>query len=70
MSPQLRGIGPKAQDFVIYFSLGKGETLLQFHPKALQTRSEIFLLQDKTGQINNTTGKYIMPLSTLKNLQR
>ena len=31
MSPQLGEIGPKAQDFVIPFRFGEGETLPEFH---------------------------------------
>ena len=60
MSPQLGGIGTKYQDLVVYFCLGEGETLPQFHPRALQTRSEMFLFNDEAGQTNNLIGKYIM----------
>ena len=57
MSTQLGGLVPKSQDLVISFFLGEVETLPQFHLRALQIRTEIFLLQDKTGKINNLTGK-------------
>ena len=57
MSTQLGGLGPKVQDLVVPFRLGEGETLHQFHLKALKFRSEIFLFQDETVQINNLTGK-------------
>ena len=70
VSPQLGMLWPKAQDLVISFRHGEGETLPQFHLRALQIRSEIFLFQDKTGQINNLTGKYIIKLSKWKHLQR
>ena len=70
MSTQLGVIGSKAQDLVISFFIGEVETLPQFHLRALHIRSEIFLFQDKTGQINNLIGKYIMELSKLKHLQR
>ena len=46
-SPELGGLGPKAEDFVISFFLAEGETLPQFHPRHLLIISEIFLLQDK-----------------------
>ena len=58
MSPQLSGCGTKSQDLVISFFLGEEETLPQFHIRALQIRGKIFLLKDKTGQIN-LTGKYM-----------
>ena len=70
MSPQLVGLGPKAQDLVIYFSLGEGEALPQFHLRYLHIRSGIFLLQYQTVQTSNLTVKYIMELSKLKHLQR
>ena len=70
MSPQLGLLGPKAQDLVISFRLGEGETLAQLHLRYIQIRDEIFLLQDKPGQTNNPTGKYIRELSKLKHLQR
>ena len=47
MSPQLGVIGPEAQDLMISFILGEGETFPQFHLGYLHIRSEIFLLQDK-----------------------
>ena len=59
-SPQLVGLGPKAQDLVIYFRFGEGETLPQFHLRTLQARGERFLLNCKTGIVNNITGKYTM----------
>ena len=70
MIPQKRVLGSKAQYIVIYFCLAEGETLPQFHLRALQIRSTNFLLQDKTGQINNLTGIYIMEQSKLKHFQR
>ena len=60
---ELGGLGPKSQDLVIYFCLGEGGTLPQFHLRYIQTRSEIFLLNDETGQIHNHKGKYIMEIS-------
>ena len=69
MITQLGGLGHKVQDLVISFRLGKVKTLPQLHLRALQTRSDFFLLQDDTVQINNLTGKYIMELSKLKYLQ-
>ena len=36
MSPQLGGLGPDAQDFVISFFLCEGETPPQLYLKALQ----------------------------------
>ena len=39
MIPQLVGLGRKAQDLVIPFRLGEGETLPYFHPQALEIRS-------------------------------
>ena len=47
MVSRLRGFGIKAQDLVISFCLVEGETIPQFHPRALQIRSEIFCLQMK-----------------------
>ena len=70
MSIQLVVIGPKPQDLVISFCIGEVKTLIQFRLRSFQIRSEIFLLHNKTGQIKNLTGKYIMELSTLKHLQR
>ena len=69
ISNQIGGLGTKSQDLVISFCLGEVETLPQFQIRALHIRSEIFLLQDETGQINNLIGKYIMELSKLKHLQ-
>ena len=48
VSPQLIVLRPKFQYLVISFLLGEGETLPQFHLRALHIRSEIFLLQDET----------------------
>ena len=45
ISPQLVGLGHKAQDLVISFRLGEGETIPQFHLRALHIISELFLLQ-------------------------
>ena len=70
MSPQLEGLGPKAHDLIISSHIAEGENLPQFHLIDLHTRSEIFLSQDKTGQINNLTGKYIMEMTKWKHLQR
>ena len=61
---QLGRLVTKAQDLVISFQLGEGENIPKFHLRALQIRGENFLLQDKTGQINNLTGKYIMKPTT------
>ena len=57
MSTQLGGIGPKYQDLVVYFCLGEGENLPQFHLRDIHIRSENFLLQYQTGQIDNLKGK-------------
>ena len=70
MSPQLGGLGPKSQDLVIHFRLGEGEPLPDFHLRALTIISELVLMRNKTGQINNPTEKYIMELSKLKYLQK
>ena len=70
MSPLLGVTEPKAQDLVIYFSLGEVETLPQLHLRVLLIRSENLLFQDETRQINNLTSKYIMEMSKLKHLQR
>ena len=56
-SPQLGGIGPKPQDLVISFHLGEVENHTKFHIRDIQIRSENFLLQNQTVQINNLTGK-------------
>ena len=58
--PQLGVLWPKAQALLISFRLSEGETLPKSHVRDLQVRSEIFLLKDETGQINNLTSKYIM----------
>ena len=39
MSPQIGGLGTKAQEFLIYFHLGEVEPLPQSHLIALQVRS-------------------------------
>ena len=46
MITQLGGLGLKAHDLVLYFRLGEGKKIHQFRIRALQIRSEIFLLQD------------------------
>ena len=69
-SPQLGGLGPKAQDIVIPLHLDEEELLSDFHLRALAIRSELVLTIYQTGQINNLTGKYIMELSKVKHLQR
>ena len=69
ISPQIGGLGPKAKYLVISFFLNEGETLLKLNRIDLQIRSEIFLLKDETGHINNLTGKYIMTISKLKHIQ-
>ena len=69
MITQLGELEHKDQDLVIYFCLGERENLPQFHLRALDTRSENFLLQYQTVQINNLKDKYIMELSRLKHLQ-
>ena len=69
MITQLGGIGYKAQDLVISFSPGEVETLPRFHLRYFHIISEIFLFQDKTGQLNNLTGKLIVKLLKLKHLQ-
>ena len=62
MRPQLGGLGTKYHDPVIYSHLSEGETIPQFHLRAIQTKIETSLLQDETGQTNNLTGKYTMEL--------
>ena len=69
MSPQLVGLLPKAQDLVIPFRLGEGETLPDFHFRSLVIISELVLMRYQTGHINNFTGKYIMELSNLNHIQ-
>ena len=58
--PQLGGIGPKAQDLVISFCLGEGESLPYFHLRDLSIRSELVLMIYQTRNINKLTGKKIM----------
>ena len=60
---QLGGLGTKSQDIVIYFCLGEGGTLQQFHLRDLQIKSENVLLNDETGRIHNHKGKHIMEIS-------
>ena len=50
ISPQLGGIGLKAQDLVTPFQLLEGEYLPDFHIQDLRERIEIYLLDDKTVQ--------------------
>ena len=45
--PQLGGLGPNTKDLVIHFSLGEGETLPEFHIRALTDRSELDLIDIK-----------------------
>ena len=49
---------------------GEVETLPQFHLRAFQIRSEYFLFQGETRQVNNLAGKYIMEMSKLGHLQQ
>ena len=70
MSPQVGGLVTKAQDLVIPFCLGEGDSIPDFHIRSLAIRSELVLMKDQTGQINNLTGKFIMKISELKHLQR
>ena len=60
MIPQLGGLGPKAKYLVINLRLGEGEHLPDFHPRSLDIRSELVLMKDQTGHINNLTVKYTM----------
>ena len=69
MIPQLGQLGPNDQDLLIPLRLGEGKPLPYFHLRYLTIRSEIVLIRDQTGQINNLTGKYIMELSKPKHLQ-
>ena len=68
--PQLGGLETKYQDLVISFQLDEGETIPKFYLRALQIKSENFLLKYKIGKINNLMGKYILELSKLKQLQQ
>ena len=59
ISNQIVGLGPKSQDLVINFRLGEGETIPQFHLRALQIRSDIFCCKIKqnkstTSQVNTS----------------
>ena len=49
MSPHIGVLGPKAQERVVSFRIGEGETLPQFHIRSLYLRSKTFLLLDETG---------------------
>ena len=69
ISPQVGGLKPKSQDPVISFRLGEGVTLPKFKLRALKSWCENFLLKDKTRNINNLTGTYIMELSNFKHIQ-
>ena len=60
--PQLGGLGPKSQDLVISLQIGEVETIPQLNLRAIQIRSEMFLLEDDILQKNYITGKYIMVL--------
>ena len=55
ISPQLGGLGPKAQDTVIPFCLGEGEPLSYFYLRYIASRSKLALTRYLTGQINNLT---------------
>ena len=68
MIPQLGVIGPKSKDIVISFCLGEGESLPELHSRALQSRRNIYLLNDEIVQANNLTGKYILELSKSNHL--
>ena len=57
MSPQLGGLGTKAQDLVIPFRLDEGENLPYFQNRALEIRNELILIKYQKGQINKLTGK-------------
>ena len=69
MSIQPGGIGPKAQDLVIPFRLVEGETIPDFHLRALTIISELELKRDQIGHTHILTVKYIMGLSNLKHPQ-
>ena len=69
MIPQLKVLGPKAQDLVISLYLGEGESLPYFHLRSLAIRSELILTINQTGHIRNLTVKDTMELSKLKHLQ-
>ena len=69
MSPQLGGLGPKAEELMIPFRLGKGEPISDFHLRYIAIIIELLLMRYKTVYINNLTGKNIMELSKLKLLQ-
>ena len=67
--PQIEGLVPKSQYFVISFCLGEGELIPYFYLISLEIRSELVLMRDKIGQINNLTGIYIMEMSKMKHPQ-
>ena len=62
MGPKLLGLGPKSQDILIPFYLGEGDSLTDFHLRALAIRSELVLKRHQTEYIYKPTGKYIMEL--------
>ena len=45
MTPQLGGLGPKAQDLVIPFCLFEGESLTYFHLRSLAIKSELISMR-------------------------
>ena len=53
INSQQGGLGPKVQDLVISFCLGKGKNLPQLNLRALHIRGETFLFQYQTRKINN-----------------
>ena len=57
MSPQLGGIGHKAQELGIPFQISEGQPLPYFHLVSLSIRSKLVLKRYQTGQINDPTGK-------------
>ena len=69
MCPHLGWLGTKSQDLVISFCLGEGGTVLQIKLIDIQEIGEMFLLNDKTWQIKNITGKFITELTKLKHIK-
>ena len=67
---QLVVLGPKAQDFVIPFCLVEEEYLPDFYLRSISIISELVLMRDQIGQINNLIGNYIMEMSNMKHIQR
>ena len=67
--PSTRRTWTQISRHYIPFRLGEGEPLPYFHLRALAIRSELVLVRYQTGKINNITGKYIMELSNMKNIQ-